>query len=177
MRLMNDRPTPAEYAPYYGKYISLVPDGAIVDILERQFARTLPFYQTLTADQAALRYAPGKWSIKQVIAHVTDAERVFAYRAFAFSRSESKPLPGFEQNDYVNAVDFDAKPWAAIVEEFAVVRAASVALFKGMTPEMLLRKGNASGHDVSVRACGFMVAGHEEHHVRAIRQQYLGQSQ
>jgi hypothetical protein len=104
-----------------------------------------------------------------------DSERVFTYRAFAFSRGEAKPLPGFEQDDYVKSVDFDAKPWPALVDELAAVHAASVALFKGMTPEMLLRTGNANGVDVSVRACGFVVAGHEQYHLGAIRQQYLGQ--
>jgi hypothetical protein len=172
---MNDRPSPAEYASYYGKYITLVPDGAIVEILARQFARTLPFYQTLTDQQAALRAAPGTWSIKQILAHVMDAERVFGYRAFAFSRGEAKPLPGFEQDDYVKAVDFDAKPWSALVEELTAVRAASVALFKGMTPAMLVRTGNANGVDITVRACGFIIAGHEEHHLRAIQQHDLGQ--
>jgi hypothetical protein len=171
----SDRPATSEYMPYYGRYISLVADGQIVDILERQIAGTLPFLQDLTEEQAALRYAPGKWSIKQVLGHVSDTERVFGFRALAFSRAERKHLPGFEQDDYVKAVDFDARSWRALIDEFAVVRAASIALFRGMTPEMLLRRGVASDAEVSVRACGYSIAGHELYHMRAIQRQYLGQ--
>ncbi len=172
---MSDKPAPTEHAQYYGKYIGLVPDGAILDILERQFARTLPFYRGISEDQSTLRYAPGKWSIKQVLGHVTDTERVFGFRAFAFSRSEPKPLPSFEQDDYVKAIDFDARPWTALVDDLAAVRAATISLFRGITPEMLLRKGTASGAEVTVRALGYMIAGHEEYHARAIQRDYLRQ--
>src|SRR5262245_41848438 len=107
----SDRPTSAEHLPYYGKYISMVPvDGEIPSILKEQSTRFAPLYGAISEEQARTRYAPGKWSVKQVVAHVMDAERVFAFRAFSFSRGESKHLPSFEQDDYVNAVDFDAKP-------------------------------------------------------------------
>jgi hypothetical protein len=169
----SDRPTSAEHLPYYGKYISMVSvDGEIPSILKEQSTRFAPLYGAISDEQARARYAPGKWSVKQVVAHLMDAERVFSFRAFSFSRGESKHLPSFEQDDYVNAVDFDAKPWRAIVDEFAAVRAASIALFAGMTPEMLLRRGIASDAEISVRACGYIIAGHEEYHIKSLREQY-----
>lgn len=169
----NDRPAPTEHRPYFEKYINLVADGELPAILSEQEARFRPFYASISEEQAALRYAPGKWSVKQVLAHVTDTERVFGFRAFAFSRGEQMPLPSFEQDDYVKAVDFDATPWRAIVDEFATVRAATIALFASMTPEMLLRQGTASNATLSVRAAGFIIAGHEVYHALAIREQYL----
>jgi hypothetical protein len=170
---MSDKPAPTEYREYFTKYVALVPDGPIVDILAQQFERTLPFYRGISEEQAALRYAPGKWSVKQVMGHMADTERVFSYRALAFSRSDKNPLPSFEQNDYISAVDLDARPWRALVDDFATVRAASISLFRGMTPEMLLRKGTASGAEITVRALGSIIAGHEEYHVQAIRRDYL----
>jgi hypothetical protein len=169
----SDRPTPSEHRPYFEKYINLVADGALPAILTEQASRFRPFYESISEEQALLRYAPGKWSVKQLLAHVMDTERVFGFRAFAFSRGEQTPLPSFEQDDYVKAVDFDAKPWPAIVEEFAAVRAATIALFAGMTPEMLQRAGTASNATLSVRAAGYIIAGHEVYHALAIREQYL----
>jgi hypothetical protein len=170
----SDRPAPDEHRPYFSKYIALVAaDGEIASILKEQAARLAPFYAGISEEQSATRYAADKWSIKQMVAHVADTERVFGFRALAFSRNERAHLPSFEQNDYVKAVDFDARPWRAIVDEFATVRAATIALFAGMTPELLLRRGIASEATLSVRACGYIIAGHEEHHVRAIREQYL----
>jgi hypothetical protein len=171
--MRTDRPGPDEYRTYFEKYTALVGDGELVTILSEQAAQLAPFYAGISEEQAGTRYAPGKWSVKQMVAHVVDTERVFGFRAFAFSRGEQKPLPSFEQDDYVKAVDFDAKPWRAILDDHAVVRAATIALFRGMTPEMLLRRGTASDAPLSVRACGYIIAGHETHHVRAIREQYL----
>jgi hypothetical protein len=169
----NDRPTPAEHRSYFEKYINLVGDGEIASILTEQAARYRPFYAGITEEQAGTRYAPGKWSVKQVLGHMIDTERVFAFRAFAFSRGEQTPLPSFEQDDYVKAVDLDAKPWSALIDEFTTVRAASIALFEHLTPEMLLRQGTASGAPLSVRAAGYIIAGHELYHTLAIREQYL----
>jgi hypothetical protein len=169
----NDRPAASEHRPYFEKYIALVADGELPAILSEQAERFRPFYASITEEQAALRYAPGKWSVKQVLAHMMDTERVFGFRAFAFSRGEQTPLPSFEQDDYVKSVDFDSKPWRAIVDEFTTVRAASIALFAGMTPEMLTRMGSASGAPLSARAAGFIIAGHEVYHALAIREQYL----
>ena len=171
--MRNDRPSADEYRGYFAKYIALVPDGDLPTILAEQAARFRPFYAGISEDQALRRYADGKWSVKQVVGHLMDTERMFGFRAFAFSRNEPAALFSFEQDNYVKAVDFDAMPWRAIVDEFAAVRAGTIALFNGMTPEMLQRRGTASEATLSVRAAGFIIAGHEEHHTRAIRDHYL----
>jgi hypothetical protein len=171
--MANQRPDPSEYAPYFGRYISLVPDGEIVDILRRQTGEYMAIYRGISEEKAASRYAPDKWSIKQVLGHLSDAERIFAYRGLAASRSERKPLPGFEQDDYVAAGAFDARSWRDLVDEFAAVRAASISLYGGMSDEMLTRLGHANNADVSARACGFMIAGHERHHIKLLQERYL----
>src|SRR5262245_50644220 len=129
--MRNDRPSADEYRSYFAKYIALVPDGALPVILAEQAERFRAFYASIGAEQALTRYADGKWSVKQVVGHLADTERMFSFRAFAFSRNERTPLFSFEQNDYVNAVDFDARPFRSIVEEFAAVRQATIALFGG----------------------------------------------
>jgi hypothetical protein len=171
--MANQRPDPSEYAPYFGRYISLVPDGAIVDILRQQTDEYTALYRGISEAKAAHRYAPDKWSIKQVLGHLSDSERVFAYRGLAASRSERKPLPGFEQDDYVVAGAFDDRSWRDLVDEFASVRAASITLFSGMSDAMLTRLGHANNADVSARACGFMIAGHERHHIKQLTERYL----
>jgi len=169
----NDRPAADEYRPYFTKYINLVDDGELPAILAAQHALYQPLYEGITEEQARTRYAPEKWSLKQLLGHVIDTERMFSFRAFAFSRGEAKPLFSFEQDDYVKAVDFEARRWRSLVDEFAIVRAATIALFAGMTPDLLVRRGTASDATLSVRAAGYIIAGHETHHVRAIREQYL----
>lgn len=173
MASLTQRPDPSEYASYFGRYVSLVPDGAIADILKRQRDEHAAFYGGISEAQAAHRYAPDKWSIKQVLGHLIDAERVFAFRGLAASRNERKPLPGFEQDDYVAAGDFDDRAWRDLVGEYASVRAATIALYSGMTDAMLTRLGNANNADVSARACAFMIAGHELHHIKLLKERYL----
>jgi hypothetical protein len=169
----NDRPGADEHRAYFTKYIALVEDGELPAILSAQTARLRPFYEGISEEQSLTRYAPEKWSIRQMLGHVADTERMFAFRAFAFSRKEPSPLFSFEQDDYVRAVDFDARSWRSLVDEFAAVRAATIALFANMTPDLLLRRGLASEATLSVRAAGYIIAGHETHHVRAIREHYL----
>jgi len=168
----NDRPTADEYRVYFTKYINLVDDGELPAILAAQHALYRPLYEGISEEQARMRYAPEKWSLKQLLGHVIDTERMFSFRAFAFSRAETKPLFGFEQDDYVRAVDFEARSWRSLVDEFAIVRAATIALFGGMAPDLLVRRGTASDATLSVRAAGYIIAGHETHHVRAIRENY-----
>lgn len=171
--MANQRPDPSEYAPYFGRYISLVPDGAIVEILQHQTDEYAAIYRVISETKAAHRYAPDKWSIKQVLGHLCDAERMFAFRGLAASRAEKKMLPGFEQDDYVAAGSFDDRSWTDLVDEFASVRAASIALYRGMSDEMLTRRGHANNAEVSARACGFMIAGHERHHMNLLKERYL----
>jgi DinB superfamily len=172
----NQRPDASEYIPYYERYIGLVPDGAIVDILARQFEEYGSFYRGIGDAQAGHRYAPGKWSIKQVMGHVIDTERIFNYRALSVSRGEKQTLPGFEQDDYVAAANFDDRRLGDLVDELAQVRAASITLFQHMTDEMLSRRGSAWRGEITARACGFLIAGHERYHVKQLRERYLSQS-
>jgi hypothetical protein len=174
---MTGRPGTNEYAPYYEKYVTLVPDGDIAETLARQIDESVAAYRAVSEEQSRFRYAPDKWTIKQVLGHVSDTERVFAYRAFAFSRGEAQPLPGFEQDEYVARADSDERTWASLIDELKSVRAASVTLFRSLSDDALQRQGTASNNPVSVRALGFMIAGHERHHLSILKAKYLAAPQ
>jgi hypothetical protein len=173
MKGMLTRPASNEYAEYYGGYISKVPEGNILDILEKQIVETLRFVEGLGEDKASFRYAPGKWSIKQIVGHLSDTERVFQYRALAFARLDPTALPSFEQDDYVKNANFDAVPLRALLDEFSAVRSAGVAMFRSFDDDMFLRAGTASGFRFTVRAMPYIIAGHERHHMGVIRERYI----
>jgi hypothetical protein len=166
------RPEAHEYFEYYGRYIGRVPAGDIRELLASQNAVTRRTLDGVSEEVAMKRYAPGKWSVKEVVGHLTDAERVFSYRALRFARADETPLPGFDENAYVPAANFDARSLASLVDEFADVRRATVALFRGLDDQALLRVGEASGHAVSVRALAYIIAGHELHHLEVLRDRY-----
>ncbi|MEJ7811025.1 MAG: DinB family protein [Gemmatimonadaceae bacterium] len=166
-------PAADEYAPYYERYISLVPAGDIVGTLDAQIADSLALLHGVGEARAGHRYAPDKWSIREVVGHMTDAERIFTYRALRFARDDRTPLPGFEENDYVRAAGFDTRPLAELADELALVRRATVALFAGMDGAALVRRGSANRAECSVRALAHICAGHELHHARIIRERYL----
>lgn len=167
------RPGSDEYAPYYEKYISRVPEGGIVETLRRQSADTLALLRSLSEEQAASRYEPGKWSVKELVGHICDGERVFAYRALRFARNDSTPLPGFDQDPYVAAGNFDARTIRDLADEFESVRAATLSLFASLDEEAWARRGAANDTPVSVRALAHIIAGHELHHVGILRERYL----
>ncbi len=167
------RPEANEYAPYYEKYVSLVPDADLVETLERQGAETLALLRGLSEEKGAHRYEPGKWSVKQLVGHVNDGERIFAYRALAFARGDTQPLPGMEQDEWMAAVDFDARTLSSLIDEFESVRASTIHLFRHLSNEAWARRGTASGNEVTVRALAYVIAGHEAHHVRILRERYL----
>ena len=167
------RPDPSEYTAYAERYISLVPDGAIGETLARQFEEYLPLYRGISEEKGAYRYAPGKWSLKQVLGHVIDTERIFGYRGLAASRGDKNPIPGFEQDDYVAAANFDDRSVSALIDEFVMVRAATSLMFKHMSDEMLMRRAIANKNEISARAAGFMIAGHERYHIAHMKQHYL----
>lgn len=167
------QPQTTEYAPYYGKYTSLVPEGDIVDTLTTQLEDTLSALRALSEEQASSRYAPGKWSVKEVVGHMIDTERIFGHRAFRFARNDHSALPGFEQDDYVNAANFDARPIKDLADEFELVRRANLSLLRSLDEEAWLRRGVASDNEVSVRALAYIMAGHETHHMNIIRERYL----
>jgi len=170
---MTTRPDSTEYAPYYGQYIAMVQDGNIVATLAAQLETTLSLLRTLSEEQGRYAYAPGKWSIKQLLGHVIDSERIFAYRALRIGRNDRTPLPGFEQDDYVANTDFNARTLTNLIEEFAAVRQASVQLFKPLTDEEWQRRGVANEKEVSTRALAYIIAGHELHHVNTLKSLYL----
>jgi hypothetical protein len=167
------RPANAEFAAYYGKYIELVKGDDIVAALEQQLSATLALLRGLTETQGIHRYEPGKWSIKEVVGHVIDAERIFAYRALRIARNDQTPLAGFEQNGYVASANFDAAVLADLAAELELVRRSNLAMFRQFDPEAWQRRGTASEHPVSVRALAYIVAGHELHHVGLLRTRYL----
>jgi hypothetical protein len=167
------RPAETEYMPYYGKYVSLVPGGEILAILDQQSKETLAQLRAIPEERGTFRYAPDKWSIKELLGHLIDSEIIFAYRALRFARNDRTPLPGFEQDDYVRAGGFDARPLSGLIEELEMVRRATVLLFKHLPEEAWLRTGLANDSEVSVRALAYIIAGHERHHLNVLREKYL----
>jgi hypothetical protein len=168
-----NKPDSTEYAPYYERYISLVPDGEIVVTLGKQIEGTLGLIRGLSAAQGDLRYAPGKWSVKEVIGHLIDGERIFAYRALRFARNDATPLPGFDENSFVDNAGFGARSLADLAEEFEHTRRSTVCLFKSLDGDPSLRLGVASDNKISVRAVAYIIAGHELHHMGILRSRYL----
>ena len=167
------RPDAGEYAAYYGRYISLVPEGELVQILEEQWRSTAAMLASLSEEQGDLRYAPGKWSIKEVVGHVADTERVFSYRAAHFSRSDPAPLPSMEQEVWTAGAESGRRTLASLAEELVAVRGATLALVKSLSPTQATRRGIASNNEVSVRALAYLCAGHQEHHLRVLKERYL----
>jgi hypothetical protein len=171
--IITAQPDTTEYAPYYEKYIALVPKDDVVATLSRQLDETLATLRGLTEEQADSRYAPGKWSIKELVGHVIDTERIFAHRAFRFARNDSAPLPGFEQDDYVRAGNFSNCQLFDLADEFEHVRRANLFLFRSLDGEAWLCRGTANDAEVSVRALAYIMAGHETHHMQILRTRYL----
>jgi uncharacterized damage-inducible protein DinB len=167
------RPDKSEYLPYYEKYVALVPAGDIIETLRRQSGDTLALLGSLDEARAGYAYEPGKWSIKGVVGHVIDTERIFAYRALRFARGDQTPLPGYDQDEYGRAANFDARTLADLTDEFQSVRAATVALLRGLDGEAWQRRGTANNAEVTVRALAHIIAGHELHHMQVLRERYL----
>ena len=167
------KPAPTEHAPEFSKYVTLVAEGDIIQTLEQQIENSLSLLRTIPSDKANFRYAPDKWSVKELLGHVIDSERIFSYRALSFARNDQTPLPGYEQNDYVRAADFDSRNLADMAEEFATVRRATIQLLRPLNETEWLRHGKANENDVSVRALAYIIAGHELHHMGVLRNRYL----
>ena len=168
------RPEPSEYLAYYETYISKVPaKGSLLTILEDQRRETQQLLAGLSETKALHRYAPGKWSIKEVVGHVADTERVFCYRALAFGRADANSLPGFDEKAWVPAGRFDARSLQGLAAELDAVRRATIALFSGLDGDALARRGTANNNPITVRALAWIIAGHERHHVAILRERYL----
>jgi DinB family protein len=166
------RPEPTEYIPYYEKYISLVPEEDILRTLAEQLTEVRAFVQAIPEERGGYRYAPGKWSVREVLDHLTDVERIYGYRAFCFARGEKKPLPGVEVDDYAAESGADGLSLRQVLEEFESVRRSTLAMLRRFSEEAWLRTGTASDDPVSVRALAYILAGHVRHHLGILRERY-----
>lgn len=173
---MIPRPDASEFLPFYGTYIDKVPDGDLLQMLRTQLDDTLALVRGLPEERGAHRYAPGKWSVREVLGHVIDAERIFAYRALRIGRGDATPLASFDENAYAENSGADARTLADLADELEHVRLGNIALFRSLGEEGLARRGTASGAEVTARALAWIVAGHELHHVGLLRERYLAES-
>ncbi|HST09342.1 MAG TPA: DinB family protein [Terriglobales bacterium] len=169
-----ERPKPGEYNPYYDRYISLIPGTDIVGTLANQLPKTVALLSSRSEQEGDLRYAPGKWSVKEALGHLIDTERIMSYRALRIARNDQTPMAGFEQDDYVRDGPYSELRLADLVEEFKSVRAATIALFRNLRAGDWTRQGVANKHDITVRALAYIIAGHELHHRNLIEERYLG---
>lgn len=166
------RPLPGDYAPYQADYLALVPEGDLVTLLGRQAEELAEL--DLTEDQALRRYAPGKWSPKELLGHLIDAERILAYRLLRIGRGDSTALEGFDQDAYILSAQFDAREWEDLVAEFLSVRGASISLVESLKPEAFAFRGLANGFSLTASALAHILHGHVAHHLNILRKHYLG---
>lgn len=166
------RPQPGEYYEYYDRYISLVPSDDIVGVLEKQAVETVALLKSADA-KADFRYAPGKWSVKEVLGHVNDTERIMTYRALRISRGDKTPIEGYEQDDYIRNGNFGRRTLPDLVAEFADIRKATLAFVRHLDAEAGVRRGTANKFEISARALPYIIAGHELHHRRTLLDRYL----
>lgn len=167
-----NRPTAEEYNPYYGPYIASVADHVVNELKEQ--AENFPaFIRSIPKEKENYAYAPGKWTIKELLGHIIDTERIMAYRALRFARNDGQNLPGFDENDYVKHSHYAQRSLESLANEFMAVRNANLFLFESFTEEELLRRGTANHNEVSVRALVFIIAGHLSHHQKVLKERYL----
>jgi hypothetical protein len=167
-------PDSSEVAEYYFTYINQVPrDRDVLDVLETQEPETVDLLRSISEARSRQRYAPGKWTVREAVAHVNDTERLFVFRAFWFARGLDEPLPSFDQDVAARENGADDRALSSHIDEFRVIRAASLAFFRGLPSDAWLRRGIASGNPFSVRALAFITAGHLAHHNRILREKYL----
>ena len=168
------KPKPGEYPPYAAMYIDLVPDdGQVLNHLEENFRLTKDFILSLPQEKLLYRYAPNKWTIKEILVHIIDDERIYSYRALRFGRNDKTELPGFEQDEFARYSNANERELKNIFEEYEAVRKATITLFNGLAEETLAWKGTADGNEATVRALAYHIAGHELHHISFIRENYL----
>jgi hypothetical protein len=175
--MTNNKPEATEYAAYYGGYVSLVPEGDILTILSKQLNETLSLMRSIPESAGNFCYAPDKWSVKELIGHIIDSERVFAYRALCIARGDRTPLPGFDEKEYVCNASFNDCSLADLIAEFETVRKSTLFLFKQLDENAWQRAGTANENGVTVRALAYILAGHEQHHCNILRDRYLQSEQ
>lgn len=170
---MLQRPNPSEYLTYYDKYIQPLPDSGLLSYMSQQSESFIKFIESLNSDQLTLKYAPEKWTIKEVITHVNDIERIFAYRLLAIVRGEKKPMPGFNENEYISDANVANRTKENLIKEFSALRISNFALFESIENEDWLRQGQMSGSNTSVRAIAYIMVGHVDHHTNILKERYL----
>lgn len=168
------RPEATEFSSYYGRYVAAVPEGDIIDVLRRDRDAWQAMIAELPESRGGDRYAPDKWSIREVIGHVSDTERVFAYRALRIARGDGTPLASFNQDDYVKTAGSDHRTLSSLAAELLAVRESTLALLTSLPEDAWTRAGTASDNPVSVRALAYIIAGHGQHHLTILREKYLG---
>jgi hypothetical protein len=167
------RPANTEYGSFYADYVALVPEDDVLPAIERQSSETQKLLASIDEFRAAFRYAESKWSVKEVVGHFVDAERIFGYRALAIARGESQPLPGFEEKDYVRNAQFDKWSIGDLAEEYALLRRSNIVMFRNLPEEAWDRRGVASDNPVTVRGIAYVMLGHERHHLSVLKERYL----
>ncbi len=170
---MLERPQHDEYAPYYENYMALVAEGDVLERLSTQLNDTVALLQQISEEMGNYRYAPNKWSLKEVFGHIADTERIASYRLLRIARGDTTPLAGFDENLYVAGASFDKRTVKQLIEEFVVVRKATLSLCNSLTDEAWLRRGKANNYDTSARSIAYFIAGHELHHRNIINERYL----
>lgn len=170
---MSKRPSIEEYSAYYETYVSLVPDGDIRECLAETFKQTIEVLSSVSEEKANYRYAPGKWSLKEVLGHITDNERIMSYRLLRIARGDRTPLAGYDQDVLMGGASFDACSLSELVEDYTAVRRATLTLLKGLPEEAWDRRGIVSGNESTVRAWAYILTGHEIHHMNVIQDKYL----
>mgnify|MGYP001608675501 FL=1 len=168
-----NRPADKEYASFYAGYVALVPEGDLFVLLEEQAAGTQKLLRPLGEPKSQHRYAPDKWSIREVIGHLADSERVFTYRALRFARADATPLPGYDEKLWAQTTNAHARTMASLLDDLQVLRMATLSLFRGFAEADWERSGMANNNPVTVRALAYIVAGHERHHVKIVKERYL----
>jgi hypothetical protein len=166
------RPSESDYAPAHAAYVALVPEDDIMSAMEQQSSEMQKVLSSLDEPKSQYRYADGKWSVKEVIGHIVDAERIVGYRALAVARGEQQPLPGFDEQTYVQNASFDGWKLGDLAEEYALCRRTNIVFFKNLPAEAWDRSGTANNARVSVRGLAYVIVGHARHHLQVLRERY-----
>jgi hypothetical protein len=169
----SSRPDATEYPPFFARYVAGVPEDDVVAALRDSGREVLAVLAAIPDTRGGFRYGPDKWTIREVVGHMIDAERIFGYRALRLARGDATPLPGFEENEYARAAGSDARTLTDLVDELRVVREGTVRLFQSFPAEAWMRRGVVNGREVSVRALAYITAGHARHHLAVLRERYL----
>lgn len=167
------RPEPTEYVPLAEKYIQLVPEGKLHEILQRQQEQTVSLLQDISEEQAGYRYAEGKWSLRTVLGHIADVERLWNYRIFRIARGDARELAGYDRDIFAHNAPFESLPIAEVLRDYSAVRQSTISLITHLSDEAMRRLGDFNEHPLSARAAAFIIAGHEIHHIQIIKEKYL----